>query len=183
MRNRAELAKHFGELGFKIGCEVGVCDGTYSLVMEQSIPGVKLYGVDPYITYQRYNDYRRQNSLSKAHEHAIEKLKPYPTYEFVVKTSVEAVKQFADGSLDFVFIDGNHTYDFVKEDITLWTPKVRSGGIVAGHDFYVFPSGDHGVIFAVLEYVSKNRITLKTTDWDNTNPNRDERQPSWYFYK
>jgi predicted O-methyltransferase YrrM len=183
MKNRGELAKYFNELGFKTGVEVGVCDGTYSLVLEQSIPGVKLYGVDPYITYQRYADYRRQGSLERAYGHAKEKLALYPTYEFIIKTSMIAVKQFADESLDFVFIDGNHTYDFVKEDINAWTPKVRKGGIVSGHDFYVFPSGDHGVIFAVLEYVSAHRITLKTTDWDLENLNRDERQPSWYFTK
>ena len=42
---------------------------------------------------------------------------------------------FEDNSLDFVYIDANHAYEFVKEDIELWYPKVKSGGYVMGHDY------------------------------------------------
>lgn len=47
----------------------------------------------------------------------------------------EACKQIADGSLDFVFVDADHSYEGVKRDIADWTPKVRKGGIVFGHDY------------------------------------------------
>lgn len=49
--------------------------------------------------------------------------------------SVEVAEQFADGSVDFVFIDAEHTYDAVKADIEAWTRKVKPGGIIAGHDY------------------------------------------------
>ena len=49
-------------------------------------------------------------------------------------TSVEASKLYDDNSLDFVFIDASHEYEFVKEDIKHWFPKVREGGIIAGDD-------------------------------------------------
>jgi len=49
--------------------------------------------------------------------------------------SLEAVLMIPDISLDFVFIDAMHTYEAVKEDIRAWFPKIRSGGIVAGHDY------------------------------------------------
>lgn len=49
--------------------------------------------------------------------------------------SLEAVKRFEDGYFDFVFIDADHSYEAVKKDIAAWTPKVRSGGIIAGHDY------------------------------------------------
>ena len=183
MKNRFELAQYFAKLGFKTGAEVGVCDGTYSLILCQTIPGIKMYGIDPYIAYKRYRDYRRQSSLEHAFDHAKEKLKGYPTYEFIVKTSMEAVLQFKDESLDFVFIDGNHDYSFVRDDIREWHKKVRKGGIVSGHDFYVFPSGNDGVPKAVVEYTSANHINLQLTEWDVHNINRDERQPSWYYIK
>lgn len=50
-------------------------------------------------------------------------------------TSVEASKRFADKSVDFVFLDGDHRYPFVKEDISVWLPKIRPGGCIAGHDY------------------------------------------------
>ena len=49
--------------------------------------------------------------------------------------SVEIAKTYTDKSLDFVFIDGDHRYKFVKADILAWLPKVKSGGILAGHDY------------------------------------------------
>lgn len=49
--------------------------------------------------------------------------------------SVDACKQFDDESLDVVFIDMGHEYHEVKEDITVWYPKVKSNGYIAGHDF------------------------------------------------
>jgi hypothetical protein len=52
--------------------------------------------------------------------------------------SVEAAKTYEDGSLDFVFIDADHTYEAVKKDIEAWLPKMKSGGIFAGHDYLWF---------------------------------------------
>jgi predicted O-methyltransferase YrrM len=49
--------------------------------------------------------------------------------------SSQAAKLFPDGSLDFIYIDANHKYDYVKEDIELWWPKLKSGGMISGHDY------------------------------------------------
>ena len=53
----------------------------------------------------------------------------------IVKDSVEAAGYYGDASLEFVFIDADHTYEGVKRDIQAWLPKIKSGGILAGHDF------------------------------------------------
>lgn len=66
-------------------------------------------------------------------------------------TTDDAAPLFEDGSLDSVFIDADHTYEAVKRDIANWMPKVRKGGILAGHDYiHTWP----GVIQAVNESIS-----------------------------
>ena len=70
------------------------------------------------------------------------------------KSSVEAAPELEDGSLDFVFIDANHSYDAVKNDIIAWAPKVRSGGVLCGHDYNSFP----GVQKAVDDFASAKGI-------------------------
>jgi predicted O-methyltransferase YrrM len=57
------------------------------------------------------------------------------TVHMFVAPSVEAARHFQNGSLDFVFLDADHTYESVKADLAAWWPKVRPGGILAGHDF------------------------------------------------
>jgi hypothetical protein len=52
----------------------------------------------------------------------------------LVMPSTEACDLFPDKSLDFVFIDGNHGYSFVKQDILAWLPKIKPGGVICGHD-------------------------------------------------
>ena len=88
-------------------------------------------------------------------------------------TSMEAVANFDDNSLDFVYIDGLHTFDAVMLDLIFWSPKVRSGGIVAGHDYLEFPNG--GIIPAVRAYVTGHGIS----DWYVTR----DKNPSFFWVK
>lgn len=50
--------------------------------------------------------------------------------------SVQAASEFADRSLSFVYIDGDHSYEGCRRDILAWAPKVMRGGVIAGHDYY-----------------------------------------------
>ena len=59
----------------------------------------------------------------------------YPFLKIVRATSLEAVGRFADGSLDWVFIDAFHEYDAVTADILAWYPKLKPGGLLSGHDY------------------------------------------------
>jgi predicted O-methyltransferase YrrM len=64
--------------------------------------------------------------------------------------SSDAASFYKDNSLDFVFIDASHEYEHVKKDIIKWKPKIKLGGIIAGHDFTPY-IGEKGVFEAVLE--------------------------------
>lgn len=132
--NRLTLAKLFSELDFKVGAEIGVERGLYSKQLLESNPGLKLYCVDPWLAYSGYREHVSQDKLDDFYRITGERLSGYDA-NLVRKTSVEASKDFDNGSLDFVYIDGNHDFGHTAQDLYYWTPKVRKGGIVAGHDY------------------------------------------------
>lgn len=153
---RKHLAALFGELGFKVGAEVGVAEAIYSKVLCDSIPGLHLYACDLWDTY--FMDSRKlknREMQDKCFDISQRKLAPYDV-TFIRKASVEAAKDIPDGSLDFVYIDADHTFDFVMQDIIVWARKVRRGGIIAGHDYYRFRGA--GVVDAVNAYTTAHQV-------------------------
>jgi hypothetical protein len=181
MRDRIELAKYFADLGLNLGAEVGVASGYYSEILCKANPKLKLYSIDPWYRYHDYRDFANPNTFIHMEDKARKLLAPYSCI-IIKKTSMEAVKDFADNSLDFVFIDANHAYEYVRDDIREWTKKVRNGGIVSGHDYYKTKAGNVGVITAVDEYIKEHKYKLELTEWTNSNL-RDDRQPCWWFRK
>lgn len=76
--------------------------------------------------------------------------------------SVDASKKYEDNSIDFVFIDANHKYIHVKNDIEAWFPKVKIGGVMAGHDY---KNGWTDVDKAVDEFFKDKKITDTESCW------------------
>lgn len=72
--------------------------------------------------------------------------------------SKNAAAQFNDESLDWVYIDANHGYEAIREDLELWWPKVKKGGILSGHDYALLPT--FGVVQAVNEFIVKHNLSL-----------------------
>jgi predicted O-methyltransferase YrrM len=96
-------------------------------------PNLKLYGIDLWESYPGYKDFEK-NTIDESYAKALESVKGYDC-TLIKGWSHEVVEQFEDESLDFVFIDGNHAFEFVVRDIAGWSKKVREGGIVCGHDY------------------------------------------------
>ena len=86
--------------------------------------------------------------------------------------SIDAATMFNDSTFDFIYINGNHRKESVTDDMQAWYPKVRSGGILAGHDYVDVPHC--GVIGAVDEFMASHTEQLKLTD---------EVWRSWFFVK
>lgn len=98
-----------------------------------------MYAIDSWLSYPDYcatENY--QDHQDKVYQGALQELSKYPHCTIVKKTSMEAVKDFEDNSLDFVYIDGHHGFKYVTEDIWEWSKKVRVGGMISGHD-YAYP--------------------------------------------
>lgn len=153
--NRGHIAELFFELGYKIGAEIGVRWGEYSELILQKNPGVKLYCIDSWAPYPggRPNQERQDRIFRRAER----VLSQYKGAILLRKTSMDALADIQDGSLDFVYIDAMHDFDNVMMDIICWSKKVRSGGIVSGHDFLHLHGG--GIIPAVRGYVEGHNIT------------------------
>ena len=146
------------------GVEVGVAAGAYSYIILLNSDLKLLYSVDNW-----------DDSLIKAKAEG--RLSRFGDRSKVMHTtSEEASKSFSDNSLDFVYIDADHVYKSVKQDLELWYPKVRKYGILAGHDYVdrVCKYGVFGVKKAVNEMVDKYNQELFTTN---------ERWKSWFIIK
>lgn len=165
MKDKLELAKYFNTLGFRVGAEVGVLDGDYALTLCREIPGLKYYGIDNWYIAEGMSNHKHRGK----YEHVLKILKLYDA-TIIRKLSMEAVNEFENNSLDFVYIDANHQFDYVVEDIIHWTKKVRKGGIVSGHDYE--ESNTKGVISAVDGYVKSHGLKLNVLE-----------DTSWWFNK
>lgn len=132
-----------------VGVEIGVAEGTTTEYLLQTLPTLKLSGVDSYPVYIDWND--TQPNGEKNYTEMLNKVQPYlDRYEHLYEDSDNAVSEFDDESLDFVFIDGLHTYDQVLKDCQNYYPKVKKGGFIIGHDF----ARIQGVNKAVREFAS-----------------------------
>lgn len=119
------------------GVEVGTFKGEFSKHILENWDGV-LYMVDVWRGLDdKYDDSSNHKFYDeKIYGEAIKNISGYEERAIMIRsTSVSASKIFRNESLDFVYIDANHAYDFVKQDISCWYPKVKKGGYILGHDY------------------------------------------------
>lgn len=163
--SRRDLPPATRTLGFTKGAEIGVWKGAYSALFCQANPDLHMLCVDPWLSYPAWRDTKNslppeeaERFMEDSYRQAVERLTPLNT-TIVRKFSTDAAKDVPDGSLDFVYVDGNHVYDAVLEDLQAWAPKVRRGGFIAGHDYREFPNKPTiHVIPAVQHYTKTHRI-------------------------
>jgi hypothetical protein len=156
-----------------IGCEIGVYKAFHALSILENTEIEKLYLIDPYEMYEKYEEGHAhygvdQVPLSDAQREAIDRLKKYKNKIVWLNYLAEDAIKYITEELDFVYIDGNHAYDYVKQDIQNYYPKVKSGGVIGGHDFYNGFCREHdGVIKAVSEFAVNNNLNLQVElpDW------------------
>ena len=139
-RQKGDLPRILQAEGHRVGVEVGVLDGRFAEWMLKTWRSCESYSlVDPWVAHDdTYRDASAQRTQDAAAfmAAATDRMKPFGARARILRnTSVAAAATFADASVDFVFIDARHTYDAVSEDLRAWWPKIRPGGILAGHDY------------------------------------------------
>lgn len=162
---RDDLPKMFAAMGFTRGAEIGVWTGDYSKQLLDANPALHLSAIDPWAIYRDYRDNNQQHRMEEKYRIACETLQPYVDAgrcTIVRKFSTDAAEDFEPESLDFVYVDGNHAFEYVALDLALWGRRVRPDGIVSGHDYYHFklPAWCH-----VVEAVHGYTTALRVKEW------------------
>lgn len=150
------------------GFEIGVHQGVNARNILGFLNIKKLYLIDPYITYSEEGRTRDYDFNQMYHE-AIRRLTTFIEHgqaEFILDYSDKASVCFPNEFFDFGYIDGCHTYESITNDIMLWYPKIRIGGVLGGHDFMLrrYP----GVCLAVSKFIRENDINVRFSqgsDW------------------
>jgi len=149
-----------------IGAEIGVQRGYNSAMIGASWPG-EILCVDTWLDPDIFK--------------AAKDLLTNPKFHLIQKSSVEAAKDIGPEALDWVYLDADHHLASMRLDLAAWFPKVRWGGIVAGHD-YCDLEGDvgTGVIEAVTEFALREHYRVQLTDLDLY---EGKTFPTWWFIK
>jgi len=192
LETRNNFGKLMNELGLKgNGVEIGVGHGNFSNVWISSCPLEKIFLIDPWKSYEKgkYLDGNNTGQITqdKRYKLVTKKMSKYgDRVEIIRKESLEVVENFSDQYFDFIYIDANHEYKWVKEDLLAWYPKLKKGGIFSGHDYKNCTGSKKnrwgevslcGVKQAVDEFC--NKLNMKTSVTGGT-----RRCPaSWYFIK
>ena len=171
--SRIDLAHLFCEMGYKSGAEIGTARGAYAYSLARANPQATIYCIDPWQVYPGYADIISQQEMDKNYLKARKRLRPFDNVKMIVTSSYNAAQNFDDNQLDFVYIDANHDFIYAFFDIFIWSRKVRSGGIISGHDY----GNKECVTITVDEYVKKFEID----PWFVIgSPSRAQ---SWYWVK
>jgi hypothetical protein len=110
----------------EIGCYAGVSTELFSVCCE------KVYAIDPWVDYPELP----MDKIEKSEDLFDMMLSKHNNIVKIKDFSQNVYQNFKDESLDAVYIDGKHDYESVKRDILNWYPKVKTGGVISGHDFY-----------------------------------------------
>ena len=154
-----EAIKYFGDKPVECA-EIGSYIGDNAHNMLSSWKTIsKLHLID---SFEICPDFRNIDEQAKNKDILLNRFKDNQRVNIIIEPSVEASKRFDKGSLDFVYIDANHSYEAVKQDIISWIPKVKSGGIISGHDYeYVdLATNERSVKKAVDEIFGKKNIKV-----------------------
>ena len=136
--SRLELIKEIEkEFPYGKGAEIGTFKGEFSKEILKNWGGT-LYMIDVWrpLSNEEYLDASNHNEHKTAYSDTMDSISGFEDRGVMIRAASKvASKIFADESLNFVYIDANHAYDYVVEDIELWFPKVKKGGYLCGHDY------------------------------------------------
>lgn len=147
--------------------EIGVASGCFTKQILATCPTLKeLHCVDLWASQgEEYNDDCNLSDDKQMERYGqfLKDMKDEPRVITIKEWSHIASKRFSDNSVDAIYLDANHSYEAVKEDLEAWYPKLKKGGIFSGHDYYEGNLQGHGVKSAVDEFCAKYGLEVSST--------------------
>jgi hypothetical protein len=157
------LKKLFGEP--LVGAEIGAGIGGTTNVLLHTFPKLFLYAVDPWDTGESENTTAitvPEKQLKSMHDLFLARTEwAKDRLSVLAMKSKDASIWVCEEELDFVFVDGDHRYEAVLNDLYDWWSRIRSGGVLIGHDYRHDRAGLFGVIAAVTEFCNDFRLQLE----------------------
>ena len=141
------------------GVEVGVRHGENAKRLLQEFPSLVLVLVDPYCAYQDVEEFYTEEKQLVIEQAAHKNLQEFEGQTIWVKSSSVSAAYHLISTYDFIFLDGNHSYDAIRQDMALWWDHVAPGGFLMGHDYSM-----DGVTKAVNEFATVLNVSFKTSD-------------------
>jgi len=156
-REAVKFAKKYFHGKKIIAAEIGVFFGYNARDINRSLNLTRFYLIDPYEKYKEYKDDVSYFLLAKAKKkaHKINKSENIIWLEYFSEKAIKRINE----EVDFIYIDGNHSYEYVKKDIELYWNILKKGGIIAGHDIQGLE-----VSKAVLEFANENKLEVHFGD-------------------
>jgi hypothetical protein len=193
-RNITTILNEHNLHGF--GVEIGVKQGEFSKHLLFNWDCKQLYLVDPWTSQSDCVYDETHHNHSDDYEKCKKNVEPFTgKYQFVREYSHNAHMLFQNDYFDFIYIDGNHSHDAVKQDLNDWYPKLKPHGIICGDDYTVKPMDnvfgyEFGVKKAVDEFALQHHKNVSIDlvgDWYYMDKFKGEKllYPSrnWYFIK
>jgi len=139
-----------------VGLEIGVCKGENIVhFLEHTNKIDKIHCIDPYLPYMDWVGPVTQEDMNLYLDITMKNFEPHKDkIVFYKETSDTCVHKFQDEQFDYIFIDGDHSYEGVKKDLNNYYSKVKNGGVFSGHDINL-----SSVQQAVKEFREQNLIT------------------------
>jgi predicted O-methyltransferase YrrM len=179
--SRDELIKIIKPTGN--GIEIGVQGGNFASHILKHCNNLKLYLLD---CWDNQDDSLYQDIANHDNETQVKCMiktirntsNSFKNVRIIKGYSDEFVDLFKNDFFDFIYIDANHTYEAIKHDINKWFPKIKNGGLFAGHDYFdgVNKNGVFKVKTAVDEFVKENNLKVYSTKEPNE-------YKSWFIIK
>lgn len=143
-----------------IGIEIGSYRGESTEIFLKSNAFQKLYCIDPWEPGYDIKDLAASKEIILAEKEFDEKFKNNDIIIKIKQKSSNAFTLFENESIDFIYIDGNHQYEFVKNDLNNFFCKIKNNGIISGHDYHIKCDGWLGVKKAVDEFFKKEPLKI-----------------------
>ena len=140
---RSGLFPYVKRLGEKLkGIEIGTCRAESTAYFLEKCPNIDLLTtIDPYKGYQDWNGEITQETVDRFMEVAKKNLKKYgKRVKMLREESGNAASNFKNESVDFIFVDGDHSYDATLADCEAYYPLLKKGGLFCGHDYQTIES-------------------------------------------